>query len=454
MRDDRDLERRLREYESRVPVDEAAPQMRERRLGGGLALSGAFAVVAVAALVAVVWMSSNRPIGDADPTPSATSEPARSSAPTASSPSEAPPSPAPSSTPAPIATPTLSPVPPTAWIGFREPLDARGAVGPSQRTPLVWASTDGVSWGRVSLGTSFTNAELHSVVAAPDGSALIYGLVTDPVEFTERRTAWRSADGSTWTEVALTVPGDVLGRVVQGGRGYVARATTGFGADAAQEVWFSSDGLTWEATSVRLVPDANDYVAIIDVAAGPEGFVVAAVYGDRSGDQLETRSMVFASGDGLEWVPARESAMRGGPDVIAALGHDWVMSATDGATRETTMWWSADGLAWEERTSVEVPAPSGVEPQSGTPIIGHIVAAGDRVLLQGLVSVCCHTPPWAAGVWSSGDAYTWERLDLPQDAYVAQAVTTGGLTVAVGHTGASSEGGWEAVATFWIGTRD
>lgn len=457
----------------------------------GLTLTAGGTLAAVAILAVAIAVSSVRETGDASasdgvgafpPEASVSAQPSRPPATTTSSPAEtAEAAASPQSSPAPAPFDQWAQV--AAFgiddhaeevdglayaaslfiaIGHQEPLAARGAVGPPQDTPLVWSSTDGRTWSRVALDESFTNAHFQSVVALPGGDALIYGIVTQPGGFEpSRQAAWRSADGVGWEEVALTLPGDSLGPfIVAGERGYATAVTWSDPTESVSEVWHSADGVRWEVSGLQLRTTSEDAepaagqdsVSVRDLAAGDEGFVAAGVAGDWTGDQRTDTPMVFASGDGREWTEAVRSELPDQPTLlVAALGSDWILTATDFDTGGTTIWWSVNGLEWEQRSGVEVPAPAGMEAVGlgAIPIVGDIVGAGRRVVLTGVVVVCCHSPVWAAGVWSSVDGHRWDPLALPADAVVTTAVERDGVTVLAGHTGASPEAEWKAVATFW-----
>ena len=493
MRDDseRRLAARLHAYESRVPDREPPPLESVRRgpplpalIGGG-----ALAAVAVALVAVVILQPSPDPVGGSSPTPvaSGTVDASPSSAPTTSpleTPGVAPTAPA-SASP----EPTLGPI--VRWataasfgpdghaeevrdiayaaghfvaVGYREPLNARGQVGPYPHDPLVWISLDGTSWSALALGPEFDGADVHSVVALPDGSAAIYGWVDrdpDPMNTDEAGLVmWRSTDGSAWEQVDLVRPADSgdprasITHVVDGPKGYLSSTTWANDSGLVDELWFSTDGITWELVRRFQAGDDGWTTSLHDYEAGAEGFVLTGMRYEVESDDRTYVPVVQASSDGRTWFDAEPGTLPDGPDLLVApIGGDWIMTATNSGDGTDTAWFSANGLAWERRGEIDVPLPASAPAEDSVPLVGTLLPAGDRVFVSGAVQICCHTPWWAAGIWSSFDGSQWERLGFPEDTVIRAAATHGEVTVLAGHTGASPDA-WEARATFWVSERE
>lgn len=82
------------------------------------------------------------------------------------------------------------------------------------------------------------------------------------------------------------------------------------------------------------------------------------------------------------------------------------------------------------------------------------IGTGERVLVSGLTSVCCDGPAWAAGVWSSIDGRSWERLGFPDGTVVSAAAARDGAVVLAGFDRARPEDDFKTRAVFWIGERE
>jgi hypothetical protein len=348
-------------------------------------------------------------------------------------------------------------------VGYREPLEARGQVGPSVAQPLVWISPDGNSWEALRLGPEFVRAHLFSVTTLPDGAAGIYGWTDrDPNPNNEdpEGRIWRSTDANTWEAMTPTLPPDpaalnprYITRVVSGARGYLTAQHSG----DADEVWYSSDGFAWESVQRLEHPEPGWTTTLRDFDAGDQGFVIVGESYEVDADARVYVPFVQASSDGRTWLDADPAEMPLGPNLLAApVRGDWIITQSDFDTGADTTWFSRDGLHWEQRASIDVPPPPALGEgwDAGLPLVGTIVEAGDRAFIIGAVQYCCHGPWYAAGIWSSFDAMTWERIAFPEDTMIRAAAEHDGVTVLAGWTGASPLADWQARATFWVGQRE
>ena len=489
--DDRRLGDRLRAYESRVPDAPTQPVTLSGRPRWSLvAAAGAAAVIAIAILVGTL---ANRDVGQADetasptPTASSTVEPTLEPTPTATATVD--PQPVPSQTPIPVdATPEPATGPIVRWaqvgafasegwaeevtsmtyaaghfiaVGYRERDDQRGYVGPPIDEPRIWISADGRTWELIDVGASFdSTSHPRWVVALPDGSAIAYGSVDPEPPASSRSAAWRSTDGRTWAPIELSVPrDDFLTRVVGGPRGLITVVSNFVAEDSGTaEVWHSTDGANWSVAHV--IESRDGYLpSIVDWAAGPEGFVIAGHRYRFSADERDDRPIVLASGDGVAWfeaVAADTPPLLG--QSIAPIGGDWMLigerdEASSDPVAEAETWYSANGLTWEQRGSLSVPLPTNPDGYDIGTFVGHFVSTGERVIASGATSLCCHGAWWAAGVWSSHDARSWERLGFPDGTIVSAAAEHDGVVVLAGFDRARPEDAFRARAIFWIGER-
>lgn len=107
--------------------------------------------------------------------------------------------------------------------------------------PVMWASTDGLRWGRLSDDSPFpTGAHVHSFAWRQDRFVAVGGVGFD------NPTAWTSRDGLLWIEIALEMPErDVdLTEVEAGEAGWVIVADPRDGS--GRIAWFSPDGRCWD----------------------------------------------------------------------------------------------------------------------------------------------------------------------------------------------------------------
>lgn len=190
------------------------------------------------------------------------------------------------------------------------------------------------------------------------------------------------------SERLIAVTGSELGFVAVG----VAEAV---GLERGQ-AWFSADGIEWERTG----PDqVLDDVSLIDVAAGPGGFVAL---GDHIGDERHgdrSRPVLLRSRDGQRWeriadvpgVPGGfATAIGGGPSGYVAVGF------TDPEPGSILLV-SADGVAWQL-----------IDPATAGDIldgIGAPIAVDGGWLAVG-------SPGGALAVLRSMDGTTWEATTV------------------------------------------
>ncbi|MGD2043357.1 MAG: hypothetical protein PVJ28_06865 [Acidimicrobiia bacterium] len=172
---------------------------------------------------------------------------------------------------------------------------------------VVWTSTDGKEWSRVPHDPEVFGRDA-AILDVADGPG---GLVAVGVAGDRDLTAavWTSSDGLAWTRVPHdpTVFGDgtvaetEMLSVAVGGPGYVA--VSGIG-DQGHGVWTSADGTTW--SKVALDPDVfssdEEMTVIVNT---PAGLVAAGYEGEDAAAWL--------SSDGDTWSRIEHEGVLGGP---------------------------------------------------------------------------------------------------------------------------------------------
>ena len=133
--------------------------------------------------------------------------------------------------------------------------------------------------------------------------------------------------------------------------------------------------------------------------------------------------VTLASADGVSWFISPEQPALAHPQTVlwslAALGGDWVAGGFSGASGGIPVWWSANGLDWEEVARIEDP-----EGREWFGYASHLVEADGRVLLSAAFQGE-GTESRPADVWTSVDGRSWSRLDLPGNTEI-RAATPGG----------------------------
>lgn len=230
------------------------------------------------------------------------------------------------------------------------------------------------------------------------------------------------------------------------------------------QVYFSGDGSDWARVGV---PAMLEGVSLLDVAAGPGGFVAI---GDLAGDPFlanETRIVLFRSPDGRRWervpdvpgmVAGLASGIGGGPTGYVAVGFTdpepgAIILVSDDGVGWTVVDPSASGDAAQ---GISSPTASGdgwiaiggppetltvLHSDDGARWTGHLVEDRDTngialtdlvvgpggFLAIGLVGDDCgpfSSCPAQSILWWSGDGVTWGRVTEPDPTVALGSLAT------------------------------
>jgi len=374
--------------------------------------------------------------------------------PSTAAPSPSPsPNPSPTGTASPTALPTESPSATTPWTLTASFPTTRANLTSTYVTDVVawngqfvaigrsdflatgengdqrlWTSDDGRTWTEQDADFGTDDASLVGLALLADGRLLAVGAVS--VDLAEssppfRSMAWVSDDALAWEAVELPVPeGPIIGTFAEGAKGYAFTVSN--------KLWFSANGLDWE----------NTHDGVRSVHAGDDGFVAI-----ESGDGFGPAT-VEASADGVSWFTSQPigSGTTGVIDV-AALGGDWLATVFEETT--ISVWWSADGLEWEQVLDVnDLTGPDG--PKAGLGMESGITgatlsSAGDLAVLTLSWNHCCAQLPIGVGVWTSIDGRRWIPAIEPDG--VVEAAAVADVTVLAGFLSRGGE------AAFWVADR-
>ncbi|HEX6474959.1 MAG TPA: hypothetical protein VF114_07740 [Candidatus Limnocylindria bacterium] len=218
-------------------------------------------------------------------------------------------------------------------VGTRYNTTQIPSFGPVPQEGRIWHSTDGVTWDDITPRRTFADASLFEAFVDHSDRVVVIGTVDDGRS--ELPMAWQSTDGISWKVAADgSVPPGYVGTVEQGAVGYAALTSIGAGTEA----WISADGEAWQR-SITAQPEGW----FSDIGAGAEGFVI-------TGARAPNQDIVLASSDGVRWF---ESADPPPAALVAPMGGDWFAvgrGLADGnrAQESTPVWFSANGLDWEQ----------------------------------------------------------------------------------------------------------
>jgi hypothetical protein len=213
----------------------------------------------------------------------------------------------------------------TGWLAVgRDDAACFVSCAPAPLRALVWTSTDGLDWTRLTGQAALRGGGINAI-AAFDRGFVAAG------DAAGRAAFWWSPDGVTWTRVAddpSFAPSSaddivrVVGIAARDGAIVAVGMQQGKGGDSAPTVvaWRSSDGQTWSAANVENATGGQ----VFSVAATPTGFLATGPSGDTS-----CLGGIWSSTDGSAWTceatdPAFEGfgpyAAAGAPSVEIAVG--------------------------------------------------------------------------------------------------------------------------------------
>jgi hypothetical protein len=256
--------------------------------------------------------------------------------------------------------------------------------GNPNRGPMIWATSDLVSWRlAVPLEPLGHNVQARHVVAGGPGVVVLGGEGTDEIQ----PILWLSADAASWTRVTH-VP-DIS--FIWGAPGVLV----GFG----RETWTSTDGRSWTPAGpspLSTAPSPRVWRAlIVDDGDGAVVFVRTSFHAVTTVHRLDSAG----TWQHLSDLPGMvERAVRG-PHGFVALG--WTLDDIG----EPMAWVSPDGAAWTEVTE----PPTDVRTLAATSF-GY-VATGARSYFQGCAGG--DESAQVAQTWTSADGIGWRHL--PED---------------------------------------
>jgi hypothetical protein len=223
------------------------------------------------------------------------------------------------------------------------------------------------------------------------------------------RDVWSSHDGKAWNRVTAQAPwkhSDLPMTVVFNDRMWLMGGWFNGrlpGHSASNEVWSSSDGLTWEQAtaaagwSPRLAAGAVAFKGRLWVLGGTENYYF--------GDDSSKKNDVWSSADGKNWRRELAFAPWSPRAYHAAVVHDaklWVLGGGDYVPRyeaRNDVWCSSDGIHWEQITDHAAWAPR---------IWFSAVVYRERIWVLGGWS---NNPSKNWGdVWHSRDGKNWTQL--------------------------------------------
>ena len=290
--------------------------------------------------------------------------------------------------------------------------------------PRLWHSADGQSWSELALDLG-PGASVQVVAPMADGSLMILGTIDgDILDWSDplAPTAWTSRDAVAWTAIPLPFAVDPHAGPIQ-----FAAGAEGILATINDYIWHSSDGHQW-----HMVYDAPRGTSVYGPVAGDEGWIV------RRGNASLSTTTLLVSGDVATWYEVD----LGNVGTISTVAGDWLATRYADNWERTEILRSPNGLDWDVVLDL---AALPVEPSDLGAFDGATMTGTDEMLvLSPWQSGHCFSMPNGEDVFWSSDASTWASAGLDDGAVVTHAVEIGEVSVLVGYIATSGD------VAFWV----
>ena len=262
---------------------------------------------------------------------------------------------------------------------------------------ITWASTNAIlisTAGVVTQPHGTTNASVTLTAnlmknAASDTKDFMLTVITRPF-------AWSAKNNASWSaryiHIAVVFDGKIW--VLGGNEG-----STHNGIDNLNEVWSSSDGMSWTNANARGPAEGSKHWSKrVNHAAVVFDGKIWVLGGTTDGSSR--LNDVWSSSDGTTWTKTTVSgthwSARQGHAMVVFDNKMWVLGGYDGRLKND-VWWSADGMSWTNANARgHWPARS-----------AHDVVVFDNKMwvLGGYTG----ETNYKNDVWSSSDGMSWKK---------------------------------------------
>lgn len=257
-------------------------------------------------------------------------------------------------------------------LEFDDPANPSNGKYKTQYFKDVWQSIDGAQWSRVTDKPAFGERQYPALLSYAGKLWLIGGTFSAPGTLSYYNDVWSSADGETWTRVLADNSAANAGSTTQfsqraqhgavvynnkmwviGGYGPVGAAG---GGEALNDVWSSSDGVTWtRALASTDTPGTSQFtkrtwhrVVAYNAGSGEKMYLIG-------GNGQTALNDVWWSTDGRTWSQVTATTPftpgRGLHSAVVFNGRIFVIGGLNGSTDYNDVWSSSDGVVWNQLTA-------------------------------------------------------------------------------------------------------
>ena len=209
----------------------------------------------------------------------------------------------------------------------------------------VWSSTDGTTWTQETATATFAARTGHASVVF-NGKMWTMGGADGPAGGGLKNDVWYSTDGITWTQATAAAAWSArygMAAWSYNGKMYVGGGENGAGTKL-NDVYYSTDGITWTQATAAAAWSARVYPCYV-VYAGKMW-----IYGGLAGTYTNS---VYYSTDGITWTEATAAAAWGARYLSAGVVYNkkmWMIAGNNGSNLND-VYYSTDGVTWTQATA-------------------------------------------------------------------------------------------------------
>ena len=215
-------------------------------------------------------------------------------------------------------------------------------IGGDQGSREVWSSTDGITWTRATASAAFPGRRGHTSVVF-DNKMWVMGGRASAGSTTDYNDVWSSSDGITWTQATASAgwsARDNHASVVFDNKIWVMGGRDGAGSSTNHnDVWSSTDGITWTQATASAGWSGRSFLKTLNYNNR------MWVIGGYTGPSGSTLSDVWSSTDGITWTRATTTAASSLARGYGAVVYDnkmWIMGGDSRSSSSRFPVWSSD----------------------------------------------------------------------------------------------------------------
>ncbi|RLA67147.1 MAG: hypothetical protein DRQ78_03150 [Epsilonproteobacteria bacterium] len=289
----------------------------------------------------------------------------------------------------------------------------------------VWYSSDGINWTEATSSADFP-IRYDTTLTTHDSKMWVIGGYSDTSNLSD---VWSSIDGITWTEEVSIASFASSDNGYDGRYGhqtvsfndklYVISGFAGNSTSIVNDVWSSSDGVSWTLENNNTSFNHREYFQVVEHSS--ELYLI----GGEEKEDHEYSNDVFSSSDAITWSRETTAKLPEQTDASSVVfnGKIWVVGGSkERGGYSDDVWSSEDGINWTQETNSAA---------FGDRIYHKVLAYDDKLwLIAGKKDSV-----YMNDIWSSEDGITWTEVTSSANFSARtsfSAVVSNGLMLVVG----------------------